>query len=269
MANKAGFKVFVSYSHRDKEWLERLQIHLRPLQRDGVLEVWDDTQLKGGAVWRQELEAALSSATATVLLISASFLASDFIVNEEVAALLLAAREKGTRILPLIVSWSAFARTPSLSQFQAINDPERPLSDLSYGEQERVLDKVAQTLHAALQDSKVEDFARAISDRGDSITKQQELVNLLVVFSMGFFLFRMLEDFDRCEKGELKEYIFRKEPGFEANIRWLRDHGYLEMTFRVGGLHDHQNIAPLVKLTPAGRIYVQLRRTHEAGKERK
>lgn len=39
-------RVFVSYSHRDKKWLERLQIHLKPLVRAGNIDLWDDTRIQ-------------------------------------------------------------------------------------------------------------------------------------------------------------------------------------------------------------------------------
>ena len=38
-------KVFVSYSHKDETLLQRLQVHLKPLERGGLVELWDDTCL--------------------------------------------------------------------------------------------------------------------------------------------------------------------------------------------------------------------------------
>jgi len=47
MSNPDGTStpVFVSYSHRDKKWLERLQVHLKPLARAGNIDLWDDTRI--------------------------------------------------------------------------------------------------------------------------------------------------------------------------------------------------------------------------------
>ena len=35
-------KVFICYSHKDKEWLERLQTMIKPLVRTGEIVVWDE-----------------------------------------------------------------------------------------------------------------------------------------------------------------------------------------------------------------------------------
>lgn len=139
----ARTQIFVSYSHADAEWLKRLQVHLKPLERKGLIEWWDDTQILPGMVWRDEIEKALNAAAIGVLLISADFVASDFIANHELPPLLAAAQDRGLTILSLIVAPSRFKRMPELSRFQAVNDPDRPLIGLSKAEQEIELLKLA------------------------------------------------------------------------------------------------------------------------------
>jgi hypothetical protein len=91
-----GTRVFISYSHADKPWLERLKRHLKPLVREGQLDCWDDTHIRPGDDWKQEIRTALDTAQVAVLLISADFFASDFIDENELPPLLLAAQAKGS-----------------------------------------------------------------------------------------------------------------------------------------------------------------------------
>src|SRR5690349_16513348 len=105
-------KVFISYSHKDKRWLNRLQTHLKPLVRDGVLDIWVDTMIDPGGKWRDEIRAAIDSARVALLIVSAEFLASDFIATDELPPLLEAAEKDGVRILPLIAGHSLFEHTP-------------------------------------------------------------------------------------------------------------------------------------------------------------
>jgi acyl carrier protein len=150
--NKIDPKVFISYSHRDSEWLDRLRVHLRPLEREYGIDFWDDTRIAAGSRWKKEIANALETSKIAVLLVSADFLASEFVASDELPPLLTAAAQKDTIILPLILSPSRFLRTKSLSQFQAINDPMRPLINLTRGEQEEVLDRVAQRIETLLAD---------------------------------------------------------------------------------------------------------------------
>jgi hypothetical protein len=139
-------KLFISYSHVDREWLERLKRHLKPLIRTGKVDCWDDSQIRPGDDWQQEIRAALETAKVAVLLISADFFASDFIDEDELPPLLTAAQAKGTRILPVIISACRFARTPELARFQAVNPLDRPLKGISQAEQEEVLNSLAETI---------------------------------------------------------------------------------------------------------------------------
>lgn len=142
-AKKKTKSIFVSYSHTDSEYLERLKVHLKPFEKKGQIDLWVDTNIKAGEKWKEKINGALDNSVIAILLISADFLASDFIIDNELPPLLKAAEEKGKVILSLIVKPCRFSSNESLSVFQAINDPKFPLSKLSENDREEVYVKVA------------------------------------------------------------------------------------------------------------------------------
>ncbi len=77
-------KIFISYSHKDEEWKERVNMHLQVFQLKGSWRTWDDRQIKEGTKWEKEITNQLQSAHAAILLITTDFLISDFIRNKEV-----------------------------------------------------------------------------------------------------------------------------------------------------------------------------------------
>lgn len=149
-------KIFVSYSRKDAKWLERLQIQLNPLVREGLIEGWDDTRIAPGEKRLEELARALKEATAAVLLVSAYYLASDFLQDVELPTLLRRAKEGGARIIPVIVSPCLFERS-RLAEFQPVNSPDKPLSKLSKAAQEEGLLRVVQLLAPASGSSEYPD----------------------------------------------------------------------------------------------------------------
>ena len=83
-------------------------------------------------------------------MISADYLASEFITKNEIPPLLKAAEERGCRILPIILSPCGFLKSPGLVQFQPINPPFRPLSAMNHHERETQFARVAETIEGLL-----------------------------------------------------------------------------------------------------------------------
>jgi Leucine-rich repeat (LRR) protein len=144
-------KIFISYSHHDTDWLIRVQKHLRVLANNVAdIDVWADNQIRAGMNWKKEIEKALNEAKIAVLLITTDFLSSDFIRENELPPLLGAAKKDGATILPLIVKPSRFKKIENLSQFQAVNLPEKSLIDMQEGEQEETLVKLTDIIEEIL-----------------------------------------------------------------------------------------------------------------------
>jgi formylglycine-generating enzyme required for sulfatase activity len=165
-------QLFISYSHVDRDWVERLQTMIRPLVRSHGLRLWDDSQIRPGDKWRQEIEMALAAAKVALLLVSSDFLASEFVTNSELPQLLTAAEEEGLCILWVPLRPSLVGRTP-IDAYQALLDPARPLVRMDPVEQEEALVEIALAIEKALaprQDSP----PAAAKTQGDSAGKPRQ-----------------------------------------------------------------------------------------------
>jgi len=162
-------KVFVSYSRRDKQWLDRVLVYLKPLDLKGAIDVWADTRIAKGGRWRDEIREAIGSAEVAVLLVSADFLASDFIRNEELPPLLEAAESGSLAILPIIIGPCRYEQTTSLSHLQTVNDTRHPLTKLSYAEQEDVFVRLSDEILSVLE--------RPISDLRRELNREYEAID--------------------------------------------------------------------------------------------
>ena len=141
-------QAFISYSHRNKKELETLRKHLRYLEQQKQVSIWDDTRIQSGDDWLAAIEEALAHATVAVLLVTADYLASDFIREQELPVLLRAAREGKLRLLSILVETCLFHETP-LARFQALN--EQPLELLPKAKRDQAWVSIAEKIIAALQ----------------------------------------------------------------------------------------------------------------------
>jgi TIR domain len=120
--------VFISYSHVDEKWKDRLVKQLRVLEIEGALEVWDDRRIAAGDDWLPEITREMERARVAVLLISADFLISKFIRGNEVPALLARRQTGGLRVIPVIVHPCPWQAVPWLAAIQCRPRDGKPLS---------------------------------------------------------------------------------------------------------------------------------------------
>jgi hypothetical protein len=133
-------KIFISYSHKDEEWKDRVSAHLSVVPD---IEAWDDRRIGGGQEWFPEIEKALNAADIAILLISVDFLNSKFIRSEEIPRVLKRRKAEGLIIFPIIVYDCAWKRIDWLNRINVRPRDGEPLARGDRAVQETRLTAIA------------------------------------------------------------------------------------------------------------------------------
>ena len=111
-------RLFISYSHDDTKWLEAIKEQLAVLEAEGLISMCEDTQLKVGEAWYEQLNEMMLGARLGLLLISATFLTSKFVRQEEIPRLFDRHKEGGMKIYPLLVQPCPWENVAWLAKLQ-------------------------------------------------------------------------------------------------------------------------------------------------------
>lgn len=120
-------RVFVSYTRVDEPHLMRLDVHLAPLVRDGLIDVWSDRAVAAGSDWERDIQCELASADVAILLVTPDFVASAYCFERELPEVLRRNEQEGLRILPVLVKSVDLANLP-IGRFQSLPIDLRPIS---------------------------------------------------------------------------------------------------------------------------------------------
>ena len=99
----APVRIFVSYSHLDRDWFGKLRPLLWFKTPTQLANVWHDQELKAGDRWEKEIKAELEGMDIFLCLVTYHFLASDFIREVEMKQALQREKNGKTIIVPLLV----------------------------------------------------------------------------------------------------------------------------------------------------------------------
>jgi len=138
--------VFISYSHSDARWKDRLVSQLGVLQHEGLLATWHDGLIQPGADWLPAIEEAMAEARIAIFIVSAEFLNSEFIRRKELPVLMARREKEGLRLIPLIASPCPWQKVPCLASIQARPLHGKTLAELSGVRAVKVLSDLAEEI---------------------------------------------------------------------------------------------------------------------------
>ena len=119
-------KIFFCYTHEDEALLNKLKTHLRPLQRQNLIDIWYDRNIGAGSVWEEDIKHHLNEADIILLLISPSFIDSDYCYSIELQRAIERHKGGNVRVIPIILEYVYWQFEP-LSSLQALPTDAKPI----------------------------------------------------------------------------------------------------------------------------------------------
>lgn len=180
-----GIEVFFSYSHKDEDLRKELENHLSVLKNNGQISTWHDRKIGAGDEWRNVIDEHLNSAQIILLLISADFLASDYIRDIEMARAMQRHESGEARVIPILlrhVDW----KDTSFAKLQILPSNARPITsykwaspDVAFLDVEQGIKKVIEKINSGRLKIGSEPFTSTVDqmERGDFTTITEAIKN--------------------------------------------------------------------------------------------
>lgn len=146
---KAPVEIFFSYAHKDESFKSDLVDHLSVLRRKGVISAWHDRDIDAGDEWAKAISDNLEKANIILLLVSTSFLASNYCWSIEMDRAMARHASGDARVIPIILKPCDWSDAP-FAKLQALPKDAKPIASWSSADEayldvvkgiRRVLDK--------------------------------------------------------------------------------------------------------------------------------
>ena len=151
-------KIFFCYAREDEALLNMLKAHLKPLQRQGYIDIWHDRDISAGTEWEREISQQLNAAHIILLLISPDFMNSDYCYGIEMKRALERHENGDAHVIPIILR-HVYWRGEPLGKLQALPTDAKPVK--SWPDQDEALYNVTEGIRKVVNAYLVQDATTA------------------------------------------------------------------------------------------------------------
>jgi hypothetical protein len=156
--------VFFSYSHKDEQLRDDLEVQLTMLKREGLIEAWHDRRIIAGSELDEAISQKLDEAEVILLLASPDFLASEYCWGTEVTRAMQRHAAGEALVIPVILRPCEWTRAPFGKLLAAPTDGK---AVTGWADRDAAFLDVTRRIRAAIE----ERARRAASSRGDGRTQ--------------------------------------------------------------------------------------------------
>jgi hypothetical protein len=143
-------RLFYVYAHADEALRDRLDVHLKLLERQGLIDPRHDRCIPAGAEWAREIDRRLAEADIILLLVSADFVASSYCWEIELKRALERHETGEATVVPVILRPCDWRPSAPFAKLQALPkdalpvtrwaDPEDAWVDIAQGIRKLITD---------------------------------------------------------------------------------------------------------------------------------
>src|SRR5438105_3937697 len=136
-------EIFCCYARKDQSLLQSLKTHLMPLQWQGLITIWSDTDINAGMEWEEEIKKHLDTAQIILLLISPDFMASEYCYSKEMQRAMQRHELGEAYVIPILLRPTYWKGAP-FEKLQLLPTNAKPVIDQSWHTQDNELYDVAE-----------------------------------------------------------------------------------------------------------------------------
>jgi len=177
-------EIFCCYAREDQELLRNLKKHLMPLQRQGLITIWSDTDITAGATWEEEINQHLNTAHIILLLVSPDFIASEYCYSKEMKQAMQRHERGEARVIPIILRPTHWKGAP-FDKLQALPANASPVIDQSWHTVDDALYDVAEQISTVVRDLRIQHYMA----EADHLYQNHRYEEALVIYDQVIALF--------------------------------------------------------------------------------
>jgi hypothetical protein len=148
---KRAVTLIFCYAHEDEALLNKLKVHLKPLQRQGLIDIWYDRNISAGTDWGREIDKHLNTAQVILLLVSPDFLASDYCYTIEMQRAIERHDLGEATVIPIILRHVYWHGAP-FGKLQALPKDGKPVVSSDWNNWDEAFFDVSEGIRKAVEE---------------------------------------------------------------------------------------------------------------------
>lgn len=128
MAKKRKLKIFISYSHKNIKYKEKLLTSLEALKQSYEIEAWHDGMIEAGGNIDENVKRELEKSDIILLLITDSYLASYYCMKKELANAIEREKNNECKVIPVMFQESILVDTLSFFNHNRVPEDGKPIA---------------------------------------------------------------------------------------------------------------------------------------------